>query len=294
MTTHDEYYVPEGSKWPVIASLGVLVLLAGGALAVNHVNGSITMMIVGLLIMVILFYGWFREVIGESMAGSYNSKVDGSFRQGMMWFIGSEVFFFACFFGCYYYLRQLTLPYLGGEGHLGESNMLWEGFKNTWPLINLPDASAGIQGQYVEAKEGVGWAGIPAINTALLLSSGVTLTWAHWGLKKGDRKQLNIGIALTVLLGVIFFILQIKEYGHAMHEMDLTLNSGVYGSLFYLLTGFHGFHVVVGAIMLMAILGRTLKGHFSDHDHFGFEAVAWYWHFVDVVWLGLFIFVYII
>ncbi len=292
MTTHDQYFVPEGSKWPIIASLGVLTLLAGVALAINHIQGATLMIILGFIIMGTLFFGWFGEVIGESKAGDYNSQVDASFRQGMMWFIGSEVFFFACFFGSYYYLRELTLPYLGGEGHLGKTHMLWENFKSTWPLLNLPDPAAGIKGQYSEAREAMAAWGIPALNTAILLSSGGTLTWAHWGLKKNNRRQLNIGLVLTVLLGVTFFLLQVKEYGHAYHEMNLTLHSGLYGSVFYLLTGFHGFHVVVGAIMLMAILGRTLKGHFSEHDHFGFEAVAWYWHFVDVVWLGLFIFVY--
>ncbi len=291
MTTHDQYYVPEGSKWPIIASSGVLTLLAGIALAINGINGAVAMIIVGLVIMAILFFGWFSEVIHESREGYYNEQVDSSFRQGMMWFIGSEVFFFACFFGSYYYLREITLPYLGGEGHLGKTNMLWEGFKSTWPLLDLP-ATEGIRGHYIEAKEAMGAWGIPALNTAILLSSGGTLTWAHWGLKNNNRKQLKIGLALTIILGVTFFLLQVKEYGHAYTELHLTLQSGLYGSIFYLLTGFHGFHVVVGAIMLMAIFGRALKGHFSPHNHFAFEAVAWYWHFVDVVWLGLFIFVY--
>ena len=136
--------------------------------------------------------------------------------------------------------------------------------------------------------------GIPAINTMLLLTSGATLTWAHWGLIKGKRSQLNWGLALTVLLGATFMGFQVYEYAHAYAEMGLTLGAGVYGATFYILTGFHGFHVTLGTIMLIVMWGRSLKGHFSEHNHFAFEAVAWYWHFVDVVWLILFVFVYIL
>lgn len=286
-STDNHYFVPEGSKWPIIASMGVLVLLAGTSLAINGVGGAWTMVTVGLVMIAILFYGWFSEVIAESHSGVYNEQVDNSFRQGMIWFIGSEVFFFACFFGSLYYLRALTGPYLGGEGYLGTSNILWEGFSFQWPLLEVPDPE-----KFMNTKEKMGAWGIPAINTAILLTSGVTLTWAHWALKKNNRFQLNLGMFVTILLGVIFFGFQIYEYKHAYSDLDLTLQSGIYGSTFYMLTGFHGFHVVVGTLMLMAILGRCLRGHFSEHNHFAFEAVAWYWHFVDVVWLGLFIFVY--
>ena len=134
--------------------------------------------------------------------------------------------------------------------------------------------------------------GIHAINTLLLLSSGATITWAHWGLKVDNNKQLVNGLIATIVLGLLFVVFQAWEYGHAYSELNLTMGSGVYGSTFYMLTGFHGFHVTMGAIMLIAILGRAMKRHFSAHNHFAFEAVAWYWHFVDVVWLGLFVFVY--
>ena len=134
--------------------------------------------------------------------------------------------------------------------------------------------------------------GIPAINTLLLLSSGVTVTIAHWALKENKRGMLNLFLFFTVLLGVLFLTLQVHEYGHAYSELNLKLTTGVYGSTFFMLTGFHGFHVTLGAIMLTVILVRCLKGHFKPDHHFAFEAVAWYWHFVDVVWLGLFIFVY--
>jgi cytochrome c oxidase subunit 3 len=265
--------------------LGALCTLAGAALTMNDVGFGVYLVVVGLALLAIMFYGWFRDVISENLSDRYNEQVDRSFRQGMFWFIASEVFFFLSFFGALYYIRTIALPWLGGEGYLGVTNeLLYNQFVPQWP-------SAGPE-QLGGAFEPMGAWGIPAFNTLILLSSGVTVTWAHWGLKKGDEKQLSVGLALTVALGLLFVILQAWEYRHAYHELNLTLRSGVYGSTFYMLTGFHGFHVTIGAIMLAAILGRALKGHFSPHNHFAFEAVAWYWHFVDVVWLGLFVFVY--
>ncbi len=286
-TNNDQYYIPEPSRWPIIGAITIFTTLFGVVFWVNSWSIGPWLMAAGLLMLVFLFKGWFGDVINENLSGSYNGKVDQSFRQGMFWFITSEVFFFITFFGCLYYLRNITLPYLGGEGYLGRSNLLWEGFTYSWPPILMPDAT-----NYTAPKEAMGAGGIPLWNTIILLSSGGTLTWAHWALKKDDNKQLVLGLATTILLGVIFFILQAVEYGHAYAEMDLTLNSGIYGSTFYMLTGFHGFHVTVGAIMLMVILGRAMKKHFSSHNHFAFEAVAWYWHFVDVVWIALYIFVY--
>ena len=153
-----------------------------------------------------------------------------------------------------------------------------------WPT-NGPD---NIGGDYQK----MGPWGLPAINTLILLTSGVTVTWAHWGLIANKRKQLIFGLALTVILGFIFVALQALEYSHGYNDLNLTMASGVYGSTFYMLTGFHGFHVTVGAIMLAVMLVRSMKGHFTPENHFAFEATAWYWHFVDVVWLGLFVFVY--
>jgi cytochrome c oxidase subunit 3 len=285
--THNDYYIPEPSRWPIIAATGVFTILFGVVMWMNGIHIGPWIMLGGALIVAFLFKGWFGDVITENLKGNYNDQVDRSFRQGMFWFITSEVFFFLTFFGCLYYLRNITLPYLGGEGHLAKSHMLWESFKYTWPVLQLPDASG-----YIQPKEAMGAGGIPLWNTIILLSSGGTLTWAHWGLKKSNKTQLVVGLALTVGLGALFFSLQAYEYGHAYHEMDLTLHSGIYGSTFYLLTGFHGLHVTIGALMLAVILGRAMKDHFSPHNHFAFEGVAWYWHFVDVVWLGLYVFVY--
>ena len=250
----------------------------------GYASGS-TVMLMGLAFLFIVSYGWFSTVIQESEAGIYNAQVDISFRWGMVWFIFSEVMFFAAFFGALYYARELSLPWLGGDGSKVSTNLfLWPQFENVWPSNGPTNAN----GEFTLVKAG----GIPAINTMLLLTSGLTVTWAHHGLKEQNRKKLIYGLAMTVFLGFTFVGFQAYEYMHAYSDLNLKMTSGIYGSTFYMLTGFHGFHVTLGAIMLSVILFRCMKGHFAGDNHFGFEAVAWYWHFVDVVWLGLFIFVY--
>ena len=286
-TTNQEYYVPENSRWPIIGALSLFTLFIGFTFWVNDLSIGPIVSGIGLLMLAYLFYGWFSNIVEESLSNKYNEKVDASFRQGMIWFIISEVFFFLALFGTLFYVRAIALPWLSGDGHLGSSNLLWPEFAAQWPLINLPDAT-----NFTAPKEAMGAFGIPLINTVILLTSGVTVTWAHHGLKHDNRKALIIGLAMTVALGVTFFGFQIYEYAHAYHEMDLRLDSGIYGSTFYMLTGFHGFHVTMGTIMLFVILLRSMKGHFTPEKHFAFEGVAWYWHFVDVVWLGLYLFVY--
>jgi cytochrome c oxidase subunit 3 len=267
------YYLPGPSFWPLIASISLFLLAGGFTMVLNKIAMGTPLMIAGAVALAYLLYGWFAEVIGESVSKVYNKQVDKSFRWGMGWFIFSEVMFFFGFFGALFYTRNVSLPWLA------DAQLLWPGFAAAWP-----SAGPGL----TEAFTPMGPWGLPAINTLLLLTSGVTLTWAHWGLMKDNRKQLTIGLILTIALGVIFLYLQMHEYA----EAGFTIKTGIYGATFYMLTGFHGLHVTMGAIMLSIILFRVLKGHFSSHDHFGFEAVAWYWHFVDVVWLFLFIFVY--
>jgi cytochrome c oxidase subunit 3 len=282
----DNYYIPDPSPWPLVGMASLLITLFGAALTMNGVGIGKYVVVAGLLMFFYLLYGWFRDVITENLNGRYNKQVDRSFRMGMLWFIASEVFFFMSFFGALFYIRMIALPWLGGEGYLGASDEFLYGgtFDATWPS----SGPAQMGGEFTPMSP---W-GLPAINTLLLLTSGATITWAHWGLKVENQKQLVWGLAATIFLGLLFVMLQAFEYYHAYHELNLTLGSGGYGSTFYMLTGFHGFHVTMGAIMLMAILGRAMSSHFSAHNHFAFEAVAWYWHFVDVVWLGLFIFVY--
>jgi cytochrome c oxidase subunit 3 len=285
--TPDKYYVPHGTKWPIIGSIGLFTLFIGVS---NWLNGSdgaaIWLAWGGTAIIITMMFLWFGEVIRESESGEYyNAEVDQSFRMGMGWFIFSEVMFFAVFFGALWYARNLSLPWLGGEGNsFFTQQLLWPEFENQWPS----NGPGGIGGSF-EAM--AAW-GLPAINTIILLTSGVTLTIAHHALKADNRKVLTIFLALTFILGFVFMGLQAEEYIHAYQELNLTLSSGVYGSTFFMLTGFHGLHVTIGATMLLIIWLRCLKGHFTPKSHFAFEGVAWYWHFVDVVWLGLFIFVY--
>jgi len=281
------YYVPHGSRWPVFASVALFIAMFGLASWLNEASWGKAAFFVGLAGLAAILFKWFADVILESISGYYNKQVDTSFRMGMVWFIFSEVMFFAAFFGALFYARQLAMPWLGGVGDgVMTNSVLWPGFSAGWPS-NGPGAVGGTF-QTIPA-----W-GLPLLNTLILLSSGVTVTIAHHALKAGHRKQLLIFLGATVLLGAMFLLFQAEEYIHAYKELNLTLGSGIYGSTFFMLTGFHGAHVTLGTIMLAIIWLRCLKGHFSKDDHFAFEAVAWYWHFVDVVWLGLFLFVYVL
>ena len=286
--TEGSYYVPHGSHWPIIGSFGLLGTVGGAGLWLNGSDGiGKPIMAVGIALLLFMMFGWFGTVIRESQRGMYNKQVDTSFRMGMMWFIFSEIMFFAAFFGALFYARTMSVPWLGGEGHGALTNYyLWQGFAPAWPT-NGPGHVGGT------FQTMAPW-GIPLLNTLLLLSSGVTVTIAHHALRAGNRKLLLIFLGLTVILGVIFLGFQAHEYAEAYTHLNLTLGSGVYGSTFFMLTGFHGLHVTLGAIMLTVIWFRCAKGHFTRDHHFAFEAVAWYWHFVDVVWLGLFMFVYVL
>lgn len=283
---HGGYYLPEPSHWPLVGSVGLFFLLGGFAYKLH--GGSSIFMIAGAVIVAIMMFGWFGKVIRESESGQYDNQVDRSFRWGMSWFIFSEVMFFAAFFGALFYARVYSVPWLGGAGNNAMTNaLLWPQFDAMWPLLQVPNPEA-----YAEPTAVIGAWGIPALNTLILLTSGVTVTIAHWALKQNKRAQLSFWLFVTVALGFLFVGLQAFEYVHAYEELNLKLSSGIYGSTFFMLTGFHGMHVTVGAIMLTVMLFRSLKGHFTPENHFAFEAAAWYWHFVDVVWLGLFIFVY--
>jgi cytochrome c oxidase subunit III len=273
------YYFAPPSHWPVVGSLAVFFLAVSAVLGFNGYGAGWIAFAIGFSILVYMLFGWFGAVIRESEGGLFNAQVDLSFRWAMSWFIFSEVMFFAAFFGALWYARQYSVPWLGDI----ENKLVWPDFAAHWPTSG-PYRPAEFSSMHA-------W-GIPAINTLLLLTSGVTVTWAHWALKKGDRANLILGLALTIILGIIFLSLQAYEYAHAYSELNLKLTTGVFGSTFFMLTGFHGFHVTLGVTMLIVILFRSVAGHFKPDHHFGFEAVSWYWHFVDVVWLLLFIFVY--
>jgi len=285
MAQSQAYYVPHGSNWPIVGAVGLFLLMLGVSTTLIGEGFGPVLAWTGVAVIVVMIMGWFSTVIGESEGGIYNRQVDRSFRMGMTWFIISEVMFFAAFFGALFYARQMAVPWLGGESNNFFTNLLlYPGYENAWPT-NGPKA---IGGEF----EPMSALGLPALNTAILLSSGVTITIAHHALKDNNRKVLGWGVFATFVLGYLFVCLQAYEYHHAYEAMNLKLSTGIYGSTFFMLTGFHGLHVTLGATMLVVIWVRCLKGHFTPTHHFGFEGVAWYWHFVDVVWLGLYIFVY--
>ncbi|HET7930429.1 MAG TPA: cytochrome c oxidase subunit 3 [Rhodanobacteraceae bacterium] len=283
------YYVPHNSRWPFIAAISMFLFMVGAATWLNGYDtpGKVVITIGGLAIVGMMF-GWFGKVIQESLKGTFNGQVDGSFRMGMMWFIMSEVFFFAAFFGGLFYIRTFVVPWLGGAGDKGiiTNGFIWQGFSAAWPT-NGPMAVGG------SFTSGSPW-GIPLLNTLLLLTSSITVTIAHHALRAGNRKRLIGFLGLTILLGATFLCCQAYEYWESYVHLNMTLHSGIYGATFYILTGFHGLHVTLGTIMLIVMWLRCTRGHFSREHHFAFEAVSWYWHFVDVIWLCLFLFVYIL
>ncbi len=301
MSSETSYYVPEQSKLPIFMaiSLGLFAFGAGHWVRVGF-PGIFWLGVAGII--GTMFF-WFGTVIRENMEGLPNSQVKRSYVWGMSWFIFSEVMFFACFFGALFYLRNLAVPWLAGEGHAAaNAEYLWPGFEAEWPLLHTPDQAVnGEAAQFKGAHEDMSWPGfsgmlnwLPLWNTVILLSSSVTVHFAHHALKHDERSKFNLLLGLTVLLGATFMVLQGVEYYEAYAHMGLTLKSGVYGTTFFMLTGFHGAHVTMGTIFLLIQLLRSFKGQFKKDDHFGFEAASWYWHFVDVVWVMLFFFVYIL
>ena len=279
------YFIPSPSRFPVMAAFGLLLVIFGAGQWVNGAGWAAWVLFAGLVVWLTVLFQWFRQAIHESEGGLYSDRIDVSFRWSMSWFIFSEVMFFAAFFGALYWARVHALPMLGNLDH----QILWPDFKAIWPSTGGGTASpAGT----VEAFSTIGPWPLPTVNTALLLTSGVTLTIAHHALIAGKRGKTIAWMWITVLLGATFLVVQGYEYTHAYRDLNLKLSSGIFGSTFFMLTGFHGFHVFVGMLMLLFITLRLMNGHFTPQRHFGFEGAAWYWHFVDVVWLGLYFLVY--
>ena len=279
-TRQAHYHVPQPMPWPIMGAFALFCMAVGAVFVFNGTSAGWVSISVGFMILLYMMFRWFGDVIRESEGGKYGRWEDTSFRWGMSWFIFSEVMFFAGFFGALFWTRVMSVPDLASLEH---NTYLWPDFTSHWP-----SAGPGFEEKFTPMAA---W-GLPALNTVLLLSSGVTITLAHWSLIANNRAKLLLWQGLTILLGVMFLICQAIEYSHAYSELNLKLTTGAYGTTFFMLTGFHGFHVTCGAIMLSVIWFRCLSGHFKPEHHFAFEGVAWYWHFVDVVWLGLFIFVY--
>ena len=302
---HEHYYVPEQSKLPLFASIGLFITVFGLAAWINQISSGESgkgalVFVIGLLFFCSVIWKWFGIVIDENIRGMNSLQLKRSYVWGMGWFIFSEVMFFAAFFGALFYIRNLALPWLS-EGPTSE--LLWNDFKTEWPLMTTPDMVANGDKAVVVGPENnmsnpgitnwLSW--LPFWNTLILVTSSFTVHFAHTGLKNNDKKKFNFWLGFTVILGVIFLCVQVYEYYEAYHHLGLQLNSGAYGTTFFLLTGFHGLHVTLGTFMLGVQWYRSgIKKHFNHHDCFGFEASSWYWHFVDVVWFGLFLFVYIL
>ena len=309
------YYVPEQSRRPILASIGLFLTLYGAGWWLNQLSSGDTwgkwVMFAGLAFLSTVIFGWFATTIKENYDGLNNSQLKRSYVMGMSWFIFSEVMFFFIFFFALFYVRNMVGPWLGGETPAGAQTnaLLWPDFQYQWPMTETPQQSVGGVDQQKQANTGVfvgphkhmsfpgfgqmlAW--LPLWNTLILLSSSFTVHIAHMGLKANNRVMLTAWLGVTVLLGFAFLVLQYYEYYEAYAHYGLTLRSGIYGSTFFMLTGFHGFHVCMGSLMLAIMWLRVIKGHFTPEDHFGFEAASWYWHFVDVVWVCLFLFVYIL
>ncbi|MGC3984872.1 MAG: cytochrome c oxidase subunit 3 [Pseudorhodoferax sp.] len=288
-TTHGStpyYFVPGPSRHPIMAAIGLFFVILGAGQWINGHDWGKWSLAFGLLFWWVVLYQWFRDAVAESEGGLYGRKIDLSYRWSMSWFIFSEVMFFGAFFTALWWMRVHSVPVLGSL----DNALLWPDFKAVWPSM-----AAGVTASpanIVEPFQAMTPFWLPTINTALLLSSGVTLTIAHHALQHGDRAKTITWMWATVILGIVFLCVQGYEYVHAYRDLNLKLNSGPYGSTFFMLTGFHGFHVLVGMLMLLFITLRLMKGHFTKERHFGFEGAAWYWHFVDVVWLGLYVLVY--
>jgi cytochrome c oxidase subunit 3 len=288
---YEKYYVPAESPWPFVGAVALFLIAVGaGNFVIESTSDKegygLYVLLAGLATLIYMLYGWFKNQINESMSGLYSAQLSRSYRQGMAWFIFSEVMFFGAFFGALFYARMISVPWLGGAGNnLATYEVLWPSFEAIWPLVTTPDGTT---------TTAMGWFGLPLVNTVILLSSSVTCHMAHVALEENKRGKLKAYLGVTVLLGAIFMGLQVEEYIHAYNDLGLTLESGIYGNTFFLLTGFHGFHVTLGAIILFIMLLRIMKGHFTPEDHFAFQAGSWYWHFVDVVWVILFFFVYIV
>ncbi|NOH34398.1 cytochrome c oxidase subunit 3 [Vibrio chagasii] len=287
------YFVPHQSHWPLVGAVALFLVAVGAGLTVQNMGtdgaGGVfgkAVLFVGFAVLLYMLAGWFSNVITESLSGLYSEQISRSFRQGMSWFIFSEIMFFGAFFGALFYARMISVPWIGGAGNNEMTHeVLWPMFQSMWPLTTTPD---GVTTQAMP------WQGIPLKNTIILLLSSITLHMAHLSLEQNKRMALIVWLEITIVLAGFFLFFQVEEYIHAYQDMGLTLQSGIYGNTFFLLTGFHGLHVCLGTIFLIVLLARVAKDHFTPKDHFAFQAGSWYWHFVDVVWLGLFFFVYVL
>ncbi len=307
---HHDYHLVDPSPRPVLASIGAFIMAIGAIAWMKTIptdpqsglklfgmllRGS-TIFIAGAAVVAAVSFFWWRDVIREAHKGDHTPVVQLHLRYGMILFIASEVMFFVAWFWAYFDVALFPgnvwqLPIYGPDGTITPSEVSKLGMVDRDPLIGgqwppVPVERTADGGNFRSTFDP--W-GLPLVNTLVLLLSGTTVTWAHHALLENDRKGLIWGLLCTVVLGIFFTALQAYEYGHAA----FSYSGHIYGATFFMATGFHGAHVIIGTIFLMVCLFRALAGHFTPKQHFGFEAAAWYWHFVDVVWLFLFFSIYV-
>ncbi|MGZ5994001.1 MAG: cytochrome c oxidase subunit 3 [Caulobacteraceae bacterium] len=279
---HD-YHLVNPSPWPLIGSISATVMALGGVTWMKGMFGlpqhTAWLFFAGLAGVLFTMIVWWRDVVMEANQGDHTPVVSIGLRYGMILFIASEVMFFVAWFWIFFEMALFHGHRAGAASAITEVQQAWA----TWPPKGV---------ETVPAFQ------LPLVNTLTLLLSGTTVTWAHHALQTGDRRGAKIGLLLTILLGVLFTSIQAYEYNHIIEHKyffsEEAANAGLYGSSFFMATGFHGFHVLIGTIFLTVCLIRLMGGGFTPQKHFGFEAAAWYWHFVDVVWLFLFAFIYVI
>ena len=277
---HD-YHLVNPSPWPLIGAIAATMMAMGGVAWLKGLFGipqhNPILFFVGVAGVLYTMFGWWRDVVKEANEGDHTPVVSIGLRYGMILFIASEVMFFVAWFWIFF--EMALFHHHRTLGSIDEVRAAWA----TWPPKGVETVPP--------------W-NLPLVNTLTLLLSGTTVTWAHHALQQGDRRDAKIGLFLTICLGVLFTSIQAYEYTHIVTHKEFfsadAANSGLYGSAFFMATGFHGFHVIIGTIFLTVCLIRLFMGGFSPKQHFGFEAAAWYWHFVDVVWLFLFAFIYVI
>jgi cytochrome c oxidase subunit 3 len=278
-TKNHDYHILPPDVVPLLTMLGALSFTTGMVLFMNEMPGGKFVPWLGGALLLAAMWQWFSKIIGEAHAGDHTPVVQLHQRYGMILFIASEVMFFAGWFWAFFDFALFPAPL---------EVTFKEGVQATTSLFGTEGAAAAQQFP-AKGMSVMDPFDLPLLNTLILLCSGTTVTWAHHALIHGDREGLKKGLWATIILGVVFTAIQAYEYAHA----PFGFGQNTYGSAFYMATGFHGFHVIVGTIMLIVCLVRAYKGHFTPRQHFGFEAAAWYWHFVDVVWLFLFVAVYI-
>jgi cytochrome c oxidase subunit 3 len=252
------YHLVDPSPWPFIISFGLFFFTFGTAMFFHGYTGGKILTFTGFSIIILVFYTWLRDIVREAVyEGQHTKQVQLGLRNGMLLFIFSELLFFISFFWAFFHSALAPTPEIG----------------SLWPPLGIETINA--------------W-GVPLLNTIILLSSGATITWAHHAIVYGDRKNAILSLVITISLAVFFTLIQGLEYV----ESTFSISDSIYGTTFFLLTGFHGLHVIIGTIFIIVSTVRLINHHFTKQHHFGFEAAAWYWHFVDVVWLFLFVAVY--